>query len=333
MLGVHDVFGAHLREHGTTPAALVHVFAHPLEMSQRLSVPALLQVAVSEPLGVVVGSPGGGIATGCELVLRHHLIPHPQGDEDVGGHVMCVCGVGSDLGVRAGRGQTEGRVDRVVVAVDQQVRGARVVRIVAEHRRDDGRSLQVRRNVPHTLTQAQERCRVEYLCLAVGREARHQALHGARVGRVAPGLGTVAVQDLDGIQIRSLPGRGSLGAPGLARRAQTKQARARGVHVLLVPEGMGVRQRLAPIRQGEPGIDALCLPEGARGVLVLEAVQQKHAADERGLSGGRARRGKINRPEALRLRRQHGRHQARRRDPEPPHAQAFHVVTILQPRM
>jgi len=50
LLGIHDVFGAHLRQHGPAPPALVHVVAHPLEMTPRLRVSTLLQVAVPEPL-------------------------------------------------------------------------------------------------------------------------------------------------------------------------------------------------------------------------------------------------------------------------------------------
>ena len=68
-LGVHDVLGPHLREHGRTAAALVHVLPHQLEVSQRVPVSPLLEIAVPEPLGVVVGSPGGAVLSGRDLVL------------------------------------------------------------------------------------------------------------------------------------------------------------------------------------------------------------------------------------------------------------------------
>src|SRR5206468_4020526 len=81
---------------------------------------------------------GRAVAPRRELVLRHYLIPHPQREEDVGGHVLRVRGVGRDVGIRPGRGQTERRPDRVVVAMDQEVRRARVVRVVPEYLFGDG---------------------------------------------------------------------------------------------------------------------------------------------------------------------------------------------------
>src|SRR5204863_9550606 len=98
-----------------------------------------------------------------------------------------------------------------------------------------------------SLAQPEERSRIEHLRLAVQGEPCHQTRHRTRVGAVAVGLGAVAVEDVDRVEIAALPARGCLGAPGVRRWPQTPEDRARSVRVLLVPEGMGVRQRLAPI--------------------------------------------------------------------------------------
>ena len=329
-LGVHDVVGAHQGELGALPRpAPVHVLVHQVEVSQRVPVPTLLQIAVAQPGGVMVGRPGGAVAPRRELVLRHYLIPHPQREEDVGGHVLRVRGVGRDHGIRPGRRQTERRTDRVVVAMDQEVRRARVVRVVPEYLFSDGGGPQVRRHVPHPLTQAEQGERVEDLGFAVRGEARDQPLQGERVRRVSLRFRAVAVEDFDGFEIRLLPGRRRLGAPGGGRRAEALEGCAGGAQVLLVPDRMRVGERLAPIGEGESGIEALRLAESLRRVPVLEAVQQQHTADELRLSRRGSRRGKLDRPEVGRL----GRHrrpggEARQRRAHEPPDRASHAAKI-----
>src|SRR2546430_4895727 len=63
---------------------------------------------------------------------------------------------------------------------------------------------------------------------AVRGEARDQPLHGERVRRVALRFRAVAVEDFDGFEIRLLPGRRCLGAPGGGRRAEALEGCAGG---------------------------------------------------------------------------------------------------------
>ena len=68
-----------------------------------------------------------------------------------------------------------------------------------------------------------------------------------------------------------------------------------GIAVLLHPDRVVVRERLAPVRHREVRVEALRLLEGLAGVLVLEAVEHEEAAQERLLRLGRARVGELGR--------------------------------------
>src|SRR5881396_30163 len=96
-------------------------------------------------------------------------------------------------------------------------------------------------------------------------------------------------------------------APLAAAVGPSFASAARARALLVPPERLVVRQRLAPVRHREPGIDALCLAEGFNRVVVLEAVKQEHAAYERRLRLRGTRCGKRDAAE--------GRGLGRERDP------------------
>lgn len=75
--------------------------------------PPLLQQPVMMPGRIVPGPPVREI--GRDPVLRHDIVPHAHGDEDVRGHVLRVGGVRRDLGVGAGRAQAKRGVRGVVI--------------------------------------------------------------------------------------------------------------------------------------------------------------------------------------------------------------------------
>src|SRR4029077_4407374 len=109
---------------------------------------------------------------------------------------------------------------------------------------------------------------------------RVELAHAAGVRAVTRRLVAIANQAFHRVEI-TLLARGRRFA--LARGARRPEARERGarlVHALVVPERLIVRERLAPVRHREAGIDLLRLPEGFDGVVVLEAVQQEDSAQE-----------------------------------------------------
>ena len=262
----------------------------------------------------MVGRPVCPVAPGGELVLRHDFIPHAERQEDVRRHVLRVGGIGRDSGVRPGGRQTQRRMGGVVVAVNQEVCGAGMVRVVPEHSLGDRGGAEVRRNVANALAQAEQRDAIQHLGLAVRREGRDQALHGLRVCRVPRGLRAVAVEHFDGVEVLLLAERGRLGPPRLRRGAKPLEHGPGGGAVLFVPDRVRVRERLAPVGQGESRVDPLRLAERLGRVPILEAVQQQDATDERCLRRGGARRREVDRPEMRRLgRHPRGRGDARQR--------------------
>ena len=78
--------------------------------------------------------------------------------------------------------------------------------------------------------------------------------------------------------------------PGSLRGARSKalEHRERRVAVFLLPDRVAMSQGLAPVGEREIGRGLLRLAERFGRVLVFEAVQQEHTADERPLSLRRA---------------------------------------------
>ena len=73
----------------------------------------------------------------------------------------------------------------------------------------------------------------------------------------------------------------------------------RRVAILLAPQRMVVGHRLAPVGHGEVRIDRLHLDERLARILVLEAVQQQHRADEGLLGLGSTRVGEVDASQLL----------------------------------
>ena len=158
-----------------------------------------------------------------------------------------------DLRVHAGRAHAERRVDGIVVGVDQVVGGAGVLRVLREDLLHDRRGPHVgrrRRACPRTSRGAPARRR-----LAASRSSGNSSCepaHRLGVSAVAVRLFAVARRGPrrrpgTSSRARSAPSRGAPPRVGASRAS----AFARGVAVLLHPERMVVRHRLAPVRHGE----------------------------------------------------------------------------------
>jgi hypothetical protein len=126
-----------------------------------------------------------------------------------------------------------------------------------------------------------------------------QLRHAFGVRAVARCLISVAEQCLDSAEITPFAGgrrryRGQTRTSRLTpktRRRQLGQNRARLVDALVVPERLVVGDRLTPVGHGKGRIGALRLPERLDRIVVLEAVEEQHAAQEGwlGLRGARGR--------------------------------------------
>jgi hypothetical protein len=221
-----------------------------------------------------------------------------------------VARLGGDARVRAGGGEREARVLGIVVVVDQVVEGARVLGVEAEDLLEDGRRLLLdlaadeRVLVQVVSARAEERGRAYRRAHeGEGMEGKHFRVVGMGRGEASHGLGVRAVarrlvpapeQDLDRREEAPLAVGPRLPGPRLGRRAKPLQDLAGLLRVLVEPERLVVGHGLAPVGQGEAGIDSLRFQEGLDGVLVLEVVERGHAAQERGLRGGRAGVGKAD---------------------------------------
>ena len=131
--------------------------------------------------------PGGEITVG-DGVRPHvgldHVVPHAHGQEDVGGHVLRVSGVGRQGPVRSGGSHRQRGVSGVVERMDRVVRGPGMVRVLPEQVQGDGARTHVGRHVAVALTQAQEGKRVERARLEVLGVVCSQLLHFPGVQRV-----------------------------------------------------------------------------------------------------------------------------------------------------
>src|SRR5207237_5439047 len=104
-------------------------------------------------------------------------------------------------------------------------------------------------------------------------------------------LRAFAVENFDGLKVRALAIALRLRRALRPRRSEPLQGGAGGREVLLIPDRMRVRHRLAPIRHREIGIDLLRLAEAICRCGVFEIVQQSETAEERRLRSRGARVG------------------------------------------
>ena len=116
-----------------------------------------------------------------------------------------------------------------------------------------------------------------------------EAPHGVTVRQVpGPLVLPFGVQDLHRREVRTLPVCTRLRGTLLGSGAEAGQGDAASHGVLLLPNRMVVGHGLSPIGHGEIRLSGLGSLEGLGGVLVLEAVHEENATDERGVRIGRA---------------------------------------------
>ena len=178
----------------------------------------------------------------------------------------------------------------VVERVDDEVRRARVLRILPIHLLDDRRreSLAAEALVagPH---RAEQRQRVEGGHLVIVRPLGIQPRHGVGVGVVARELVAWRVeQPIGGADEGLLLGRAGLCDSALQRRRDLLERALSGLRVLLRPQRVVVAHRLAPVGHHEVRIRLLRALERLGGLVELEAVKVLHAFEKRRLRAGRA---------------------------------------------
>src|SRR6202008_1684643 len=96
---------------------------------------AKLHVAIFQPIRVMAASARRAACVGtlaidygdCGFVGFHDVFPHAQSQENMRSHVLRVASFGGKLRVDACGAQAEGRVDGVVVAVNEVVDYSRMV--------------------------------------------------------------------------------------------------------------------------------------------------------------------------------------------------------------
>ena len=241
----------------------------------------------------MVGLAGGGRSA----VGVDRLGPEAEAREDVRRHVLGVRHRGRGPGIAASGDQPTARQGRIVVAVDDVVRGAGVLRLLREDPFEDRARLEL---VGVGLVGGRcgrvERQRVEDGGFPIVGIAAGQPLHGLLVGgrprAVIERVG-VAIVRRDGRDVLLLPrGRDQparlldrVGAPVQHRRARR------------LPERMVDAHRDAPVAHRARGVRGRDRGEGLLRLLVPERVQQRDRALEVGPNRGRAGDGEANGPE------------------------------------
>ncbi len=205
--------------------------------------------------------------------------------------VMCSAwpASGRDESVAARGAQPEGRVDRIVVAVDEVVQHAGMLRMRRQNFFEQRRRAHVGGEIAALMGSAEEGESVEGGSVdVVGIAFVHDA-HRIRVLEIALVFRAVAVKNFDRAKVVALALRLRFCQTIGRRCAEFLQHRASGIGVLLKPDRMRVRHRLAPIGHRERGLDRLRFPECLRRRFVLEVVEQRQTAQKRRLRLGRAR--------------------------------------------
>ena len=186
----------------------------------------------------------------------------------------------------------------IVERMDDEVRGARMLRVAVEDVFGDRRGLHGIAEIAFTWpAESEQRQRIQRRDLVVGWILFVQPLHGRRVQDVARVFVARAVQHVDRFdEIALLAGRCFRGARRGRRREALEDFPRRG-DVLLRPERMIEAHRLAPIGKHERRIRFLRFAEGIGSRVELEVVQRFHAGEERALCGPLRRRRELNRSE------------------------------------
>ena len=221
------------------------------------------------------------------------LVPVPELHEEVRRHVQRVARGRGDGGVASRRRQPARRQRAVVVGMENEVGGAWMLRVPREHRLGDGTGFLAKRQrrvaARHGAEQGQ---RVEDLGLVVvgivGGDRRHRVGEALGSQRPWPGPHRASTARQKSLFSR----RRRLGQPRLRRRTELGQRRTALLGLLEEPEWLAERQRFAPVGQRETGVLGLRRPERRNRVLVAEAVEPGHPAQEVVLGGGRAAVGK-----------------------------------------
>jgi hypothetical protein len=196
-------------------------------------------------------------------IRRDRIVPETQTRENMRGHMQRVGSGGGDLRVSARGRQAAWRQLRAVISVNQIMRNARVVRMVAINRlQDRRRALLVRMGSVFSRSRRDERQRIEDLCFGVRRIVPRRQVHpflmsfGANRMRRMFG---VAIKSRSGCNELPLPLRSDiqLHGPGDFRSTLAQVVRARWG-----PQLVPIRHGHAPMRHGAGWIGRGDVTEG-----------------------------------------------------------------------
>ena len=143
-----------------------------------------------------------------------------------------------------------------------------------------GRRPHVNGEIAALLGTAQNCQCIECRCIDIGGITLMQACHVGHVFEIALLLGPIAIQSLNGAEIKLLPIRGSLQLPGRGRGAESGQNFQCRVTVLLMPNAVILGHCLAPVGHGKARIDFLRLAKMQRCILVFKVVQLGEPAEK-----------------------------------------------------
>ena len=281
--------------------------AAAFEHAARIRNPALLQIAILQPLVVVSAH---GRRSSCFLAsLVHHrhrrlvgldfIFPHAKGQENVRGHVLRMTGIGRNLRIDARGAQSERRMDRVIVAMNQVVDHAGMVRMLSENLFEHRSRAHIGGKIASVLGGPQRRKRVEGSPIHIFRKF---AVDFGEQGLVLPGaffLCSVAEEDFCAAQIEFFPLRGGFGKPSFRRGCQALEDLAGVGDIFLVPYRMILRHGFTPKGHDEVRCGLLSLAEVFGGILVFEVVELSQAEKEVCLRGRRTRIRKCHFAEVL----------------------------------
>jgi hypothetical protein len=171
--------------------------------------------------------------------------------------------------------------------MDQVMRSAGMLRIALEYFFHERRGTHVRRHVAACVRRAEQSQCVETRRVDIVRIFRVQLFHRERIAPVAIVLLALAEQDFAGSEISLLARSLRLRCASFRRGIELRECRARSDRVLLLPDRVVVRHRLAPVCERELGIGGLCALESSRSEWILEVVKRGDARQKICLSGGR----------------------------------------------
>src|ERR1700752_320348 len=260
-----------------------------------------LLIRVPKPTRIVTTPKGVSLrfefpvhSSDCRDVSVNRFLPHSQGEKDVRSHMLSMSCVRRDLRVNPRRTQAQRRVSWIVVTMNQIMKQARMGAMIYPGLFHQTSRAHVCRNVPTGVCGAKDCEPVESGAIYIFRIVCMQLGHSSLIADITLLFAAFSVEDLDRVEILLLTISLCFSSAFCGGWCEVVQCCARGLQILLHPDGMVEGHCFAPVSHGETRVGDLGSLKSSRSVLILKVMKQRQTLEEVSLGRWRTRVGKVN---------------------------------------